>query len=152
MAATEQRLRHEKTAADANCRAAGNSLRAQGRSFGIQVLLASQTLAGSYSLPRTTVDQMGVCIALQCSDTDSRLILSDDNPAARFSNDRARRFTTAPMDALRATISSELDTPAAARLGQDRACLYSEDEGRLEKFCPYGLPSAEWLATLGKQS
>ena len=56
----------------------------QGRSFGIHVLLASQTLAGSYSLPRTTVDQMGVRIALQCSDADSRLIFSDDNPAARL--------------------------------------------------------------------
>lgn len=56
----------------------------QGRAFGVHVLLASQTLAGSYALPRTTVDQMGVRIALQCSDADSRLILSDDNPAARL--------------------------------------------------------------------
>jgi len=55
----------------------------QGRAFGVHVILASQTLAGSYALPRTTVDQMGVRIALQCSDADSRLILSDDNPAAR---------------------------------------------------------------------
>jgi S-DNA-T family DNA segregation ATPase FtsK/SpoIIIE len=56
----------------------------QGRSFGIHALLASQTLAGSYTLPRATIDQMGVRIALQCSDADSRLILSDDNPAARL--------------------------------------------------------------------
>jgi DNA segregation ATPase FtsK/SpoIIIE, S-DNA-T family len=56
----------------------------QGRAFGIQVLLGSQTLAGSYSLPRSTLDQMGVRIALQCSDADSRLILADDNPAARL--------------------------------------------------------------------
>lgn len=55
----------------------------QGRAFGVHVILASQTLAGSYALPRTTVDQMGVRIALQCSDADSRLILADDNPAAR---------------------------------------------------------------------
>lgn len=56
----------------------------QGRAFGIHVLLGTQTLAGAYGLPRRTIDQMGVRIALQCSDADSRLILADDNPAARF--------------------------------------------------------------------
>nr|MBA3533261.1 cell division protein FtsK [Ardenticatenales bacterium] len=56
----------------------------QGRAFGIHVLLGSQTLAGAYSLARSTIDQMGVRIALQCSETDSRLILADDNPAARL--------------------------------------------------------------------
>lgn len=56
----------------------------QGRAFGVHVLLASQTLAGAAALPRATVDQMGVRIALQCSDADSRLILSDDNAAARL--------------------------------------------------------------------
>ena len=55
----------------------------QGRAFGIHVVLGSQTLAGSYTLARSTVDQMAVRIALQCSEADSRLILSDDNPAAR---------------------------------------------------------------------
>lgn len=56
----------------------------QGRAFGIHVLLGSQTLAGAYSLARSTVDQMAVRIALQCSEADSRLILADDNPAARL--------------------------------------------------------------------
>lgn len=57
----------------------------QGRAFGIHVLLGSQTLAGSYQdLTRSTTDQMGVRIALQCSEADSRLILADDNPAARL--------------------------------------------------------------------
>jgi S-DNA-T family DNA segregation ATPase FtsK/SpoIIIE len=56
----------------------------QGRAFGIHVLLGSQTLAGAYSLARSTIDQMAVRIALQCSDADSRLILADDNPAARL--------------------------------------------------------------------
>lgn len=44
--------------------------------------------------------------------------------------------------------STLLDSPAASKVGPNRAYLYSEDEGRLEKFRPYGLPSAEWLATL----
>jgi S-DNA-T family DNA segregation ATPase FtsK/SpoIIIE len=56
----------------------------QGRAFGIHVLLGSQTLAGSYTLSRSTINQMAVRIALICTDSDSRLILSDDNPGARL--------------------------------------------------------------------
>ncbi|MBS1253336.1 MAG: ESX secretion system protein EccC [Anaerolineales bacterium] len=56
----------------------------QGRAFGIHVLLGSQTLSGTYTLSRSTIDQMAVRIALQCSEADSRLILADDNPAARL--------------------------------------------------------------------
>ncbi|MEM7623952.1 MAG: cell division protein FtsK, partial [Planctomycetota bacterium] len=43
-----------------------------------------QTLSGAYSLARSTVGQMAVRIALQCSETDSYLILSEDNAAARL--------------------------------------------------------------------
>lgn len=56
----------------------------QGRAFGIHILLGSQSLAGAYTIARSTVDQMAVRIALQCSDADSRLILSDENDAARL--------------------------------------------------------------------
>jgi hypothetical protein len=56
----------------------------QGRAFGIHIILGSQTLAGSYNLSRSTLDQMAVRIAMQCSEADSRLILADDNPAARL--------------------------------------------------------------------
>jgi energy-coupling factor transporter ATP-binding protein EcfA2 len=58
----------------------------QGRAFGIHVLLGSQTLSGSYSLPRSTLGQMAVRIALECSDADAHLILSDENSAARLLN------------------------------------------------------------------
>ncbi|MEM1184297.1 MAG: FtsK/SpoIIIE domain-containing protein [Planctomycetota bacterium] len=58
----------------------------QGRAFGMHVLLGSQTLSGAYSLARSTVGQMAVRIALQCSETDSYLILSEDNGAARLLN------------------------------------------------------------------
>lgn len=58
----------------------------QGRAFGIHVLLGSQTLAGAYSLARSTLGQMAVRIALQCSEADAHLILSDDNTAARLLN------------------------------------------------------------------
>ncbi|MBF0232900.1 MAG: DNA translocase FtsK [Desulfamplus sp.] len=56
----------------------------KGRSSGIHMILSTQTLAGSYSLSRSTIDQMAIRIALQCSDADSRLILGDDNPNARL--------------------------------------------------------------------
>ena len=56
----------------------------QGRAFGIHVVLGSQTLAGHYTLSRSTSDQMSVRIALQCSEADSRLILGDDNAQARL--------------------------------------------------------------------
>ncbi|MBK9092163.1 MAG: hypothetical protein IPM84_05195 [Anaerolineae bacterium] len=105
----------------------------QGRSFGIHVLLASQTLGGSYSLPRTTVDQMGVRIALQCSDADSRLILSDDNPAARllerpgqaiYNNANGRPEGNNPFqvaylnDERRAVLLAELQAFATQKLGR----------------------------------
>ncbi len=54
----------------------------QGRSFGIHAILSSQTLAGSYSLPRTTLGQMAVRIALQCDASDAQIIFAEDNPAA----------------------------------------------------------------------
>jgi S-DNA-T family DNA segregation ATPase FtsK/SpoIIIE len=56
----------------------------QGRAFGLHVLLGSQTLGGAYTLARSTIDQMAVRIALQCSEADAQLILSDDNSAARL--------------------------------------------------------------------
>ena len=56
----------------------------QGRAFGMHVILGSQTLGGQYSLPKATLGQMAVRIALQCSEADAHLILSEDNTAARL--------------------------------------------------------------------
>ncbi|MFO0802367.1 MAG: hypothetical protein U0791_04495 [Gemmataceae bacterium] len=50
----------------------------------MHVLLGSQTLGGAYSLARSTIDQMAVRVALQCSDADAQMILSKDNNAARL--------------------------------------------------------------------
>jgi hypothetical protein len=50
----------------------------------MHILLGSQTLGGAYTLARSTIDQMAVRIALQCSEADAHLILSDDNSAARL--------------------------------------------------------------------
>lgn len=56
----------------------------QGRAFGLHVVLGSQTLGGAYSLARSTIDQMAIRIALQCSEADAQLILNKDNTGARL--------------------------------------------------------------------
>ncbi|MFV0444982.1 MAG: FtsK/SpoIIIE domain-containing protein [Planctomycetaceae bacterium] len=56
----------------------------QGRAFGIHVVLGSQTLGGAYSLARSTLGQVAVRVALQCSEADAHLILSETNTAARL--------------------------------------------------------------------
>jgi hypothetical protein len=55
----------------------------QGRSFGIHLVLATQTLSGAQAMMHSTLSQIGIRIALQCTDADSRLILAEDNPVAR---------------------------------------------------------------------
>lgn len=54
----------------------------QGRAFGMHVILGSQTLGGAYNLARSTIGQMAVRIALQSSEADASLILSEENRAA----------------------------------------------------------------------
>jgi hypothetical protein len=56
----------------------------QGRAFGIHVLLGSQTIGGTSGLSRSTLGQMAVRVALQCSEADSQMILGDANSAARL--------------------------------------------------------------------
>ncbi len=41
--------------------------------------------------------------------------------------------------------SNLIDNPLAGKLGVHRALFASEEDGRLEKFRPYGPPSDEWL-------
>ncbi len=56
----------------------------QGRAFGMHVILGSQTLGGAYTVARTTLGQMVVRIALQCSQSDALLIMDEDNSAPRL--------------------------------------------------------------------
>jgi S-DNA-T family DNA segregation ATPase FtsK/SpoIIIE len=42
--------------------------------------------------------------------------------------------------------STLIDSPAAARLGRNRALFATEENAMPEKFRPYGLPSDAWLA------
>ena len=77
-------IRDDRLAGD--CAMLLDRLVRQGRSFGMHVVLSSQSLAGAYSLPRATLGQMAVRIAMQCSESDAALILADDNTAARLIN------------------------------------------------------------------
>ena len=45
--------------------------------------------------------------------------------------------------------SNLIDTPLASKLGLHRALFSSEDQGKLEKFRPYGLPDEATLTALG---
>ncbi|MEM9186749.1 MAG: FtsK/SpoIIIE domain-containing protein [Planctomycetota bacterium] len=57
----------------------------QGRAFGMHVVLGTQTLAGAYSIARSTLGQIAIRVALACGEADAHLILSDErNTAARF--------------------------------------------------------------------
>src|SRR5262249_6605806 len=47
--------------------------------------------------------------------------------------------------------SNLIDTPLAGKLGLHRALFHSEEQGKLEKFRPYGLPPAEWLTRVRQQ-
>jgi hypothetical protein len=56
----------------------------QGRAFGVHIILGSQSLGGAFTLARSTLGQMAVRIALQCSESDAHLILSENNIAPRM--------------------------------------------------------------------
>ncbi len=63
-----------------------------------------------------------------------------------------REFEMRVLFQMSAADSSNLiDLPLASKLGVHRALYQNEAEGRLEKFRPYGLPSATWLGWVQKQ-
>jgi hypothetical protein len=47
--------------------------------------------------------------------------------------------------------SNLIDSPLASKLGLHRALFLSEEDGRLDKFRPYGLPSEAWLNRVREQ-
>ena len=68
--------------------------------------------------------------------------------------DRAllREFGMRVLFQMNPTDSSTLmDSPAASRLGRNRALFLQEDQERPEKFRPYGLPDAAWLDAVTEQ-
>jgi S-DNA-T family DNA segregation ATPase FtsK/SpoIIIE len=67
-------------------RAALDDLARKGRSFGIHVILASQSISASAGaeLDQATLNQFGLRIALAMNESDSTRILSRENDAAKF--------------------------------------------------------------------
>ena len=47
--------------------------------------------------------------------------------------------------------SALIDSPAAGRLGENRGLYFNEEQGKTEKFRPYGLPDPAWLETARQQ-
>jgi hypothetical protein len=47
--------------------------------------------------------------------------------------------------------SNLIDSPLASKLGLHRALFFNEEDGRLDKFRPYGLPSEAWLTRVREQ-
>jgi DNA segregation ATPase FtsK/SpoIIIE, S-DNA-T family len=72
-----------------------------------------------------------------------------DTPATverTFERNTLREFDTRILFQMSANDSSNLiDSPAANKLGFNRALAFSEEQGTLEKFRPYALPPKEWL-------
>jgi hypothetical protein len=63
-----------------------------------------------------------------------------------------REFDNRILFQMSASDSSNLiDSPAANKLGFHRALAYSEEQGVMEKFRPYGLPERAWLQRVKEQ-
>jgi hypothetical protein len=77
------------------------------------------------------------------------LVWTDTPVSVERTIDRAlmREFDNRILFQMSANDSSNLiDSPAANKLGFNRALIYSEEQGVMEKFRPYAPPSAAWLA------
>ena len=63
-----------------------------------------------------------------------------------------REFEMRVLFQMSAADSSNLiDSPLASKLGMHRALFYTEDQGRTEKFRPYGPPDEAWLESVRHQ-
>ena len=67
-----------------------------------------------------------------------------------FTHQQLREFEMRVLFQMSPTDSGGLlDSPAASKLGINRALFASEEQNRLEKFRPYGVPSEEWIRDVG---
>ncbi len=77
---------------------------------------------------------------------------SVNNLNRTFDRQGTKEFENRILFQMSANDSSTLiDMPAASKLGENRALYFSEEENRIEKFRPYGIPEPEWLEKV-KQS
>ena len=67
-----------------------------------------------------------------------------------FTNQQLREFEMRVLFQMSPTDSGGLlDSPAASKLGRNRALFASEKQNWLEKFRPYGVPSEQWIKEVG---
>lgn len=109
------------------------NLTAQGRAFGIHVLLSSQSLASARAIPSATFGQMQVRVALQCTDADSRLILAEDNPGARMLG--------RPGEAI---YNTRLGLPKHNRTFQAAYCSGEQREDLLRRLAAHHVPGRDF--------
>ena len=80
------------------------------------------------------------------------LLIWVDTPVSidrTFDRGAMREFDNRILFQMSAADSSTLiDSPAANKLGPNRALAYSEEQGTMEKFRPYALLNKDWLARL----
>ena len=66
-----------------------------------------------------------------------------------FDRNTIKEFELRVLFQMSGNDSSQLvDSPAAAKLGPQRALFIHEETGTLEKFRPYAFPTPEWLDTV----
>ena len=84
-------------------------------------------------------------------------LLQPEHAAEHFAVVDANRATLREFDhrvlfQMSAADSSNLiDSPTANKLGFFRALAFSEEQGVMEKFRPYAMPSEAWLRYVGEK-
>ena len=77
---------------------------------------------------------------------------SVNNLNRHFTHQILREFEMRVLFQMSPTDSGHmLDAPHASKLGPHRAFFASEEQNRIEKFRPYGLPTPDWLRAVGEQ-
>jgi len=67
-----------------------------------------------------------------------------------FTHQQLREFEMRVLFQMSPTDSGGLlDSPAASKLGRNRALFASEKQNWPEKFRPYGVPSEQWIKEVG---
>jgi len=78
---------------------------------------------------------------------------SATNVARSIDRNALREFSWRVLFQVSATDSSTLiDSPAASKLGPQRALLHHEDGGTQDKFRPYAFPTGSWLSTFAART
>ena len=107
---------------------------------------------GAMSLARSLGLSVASCWMAAVTYAFSGVALTDytyTNLQRCFDRQTLREFDMRVLLQMSMTDSSSLiDLPVAAKLGPSRAIYFTEDQGRVEKFRPYALPTPEWVRSL----